>query len=149
MQRPANPADTLLETLAEFRYQLRRFLSFSEHAAIEAGLQPQQHQLLLQIAGAPRETIVSIAYVAERLGLKHNSTVELVDRCEKEELLQRLIDPEDKRRAILSITPKGRRLLNRLSEDHAGELTEAAPQLARALKQIAIHRPAPASKKAQ
>lgn len=134
------PPDALLATLAEFRYHLRRFLSFSEQAAIEAGLHPQQHQLLLQIAGAPPQTSVSIAYAAERLGLKHNSAVELVDRCESEELLTRKADPADKRRAILLLTRKGKRILHRLSENHARELTEAAPQLARALRQISTHR---------
>ena len=84
---PATPGpDLLLRTLAEFRYELRRFLHFSECAALDAGLQPQQHQLLLQVAGAPQDTAVTISYAAERLGLKHNSAVELVDRSEREGL---------------------------------------------------------------
>src|SRR5579863_3798700 len=95
--------DPLLRTLADFRFELRRFLHFSETAAIEAGLQPQQHQLLLQVAGAPEGTVVTIAYVAARLGLKHNSTVELVDRSEREGLLTRRTDAADKRRAILQV----------------------------------------------
>ena len=85
-QLEAPGPDLLLRTLAEFRFELRRFLLFSECAALEAGLQPQQHQLLLQVAGAPENTVVTIAYAAERLGLKHNSTVELVDRSEREGL---------------------------------------------------------------
>lgn len=136
-ERPA--AEILLETLAEFRYELRRFLHFSENVAFEAGLHPQQHQLLLQVAGAPRGTVISIAYVAERLGVKHNSAVELVDRCVNEGLLTRAVDADDKRRAILSVTRKGERILNRLSEDHAQELNDAAPRLALALKQIQKH----------
>src|ERR1017187_2146233 len=91
--------DFLLRTLADFRFELRRFLQFSECAALEAGLQPQQHQLLLQVAGAPEATSVTIAYAAERLGLKHNSTVELVDRSEREGFLTRTPDPGDRRRA--------------------------------------------------
>ncbi|HEV2446454.1 MAG TPA: helix-turn-helix domain-containing protein, partial [Candidatus Sulfopaludibacter sp.] len=81
---PETTSDSLLRTLAEFRYELRCFLHFSECAALEAGLHPQQHQLLLQVAGAPESAAVTIAYAAERLGLKHNSTVELVDRSERE-----------------------------------------------------------------
>lgn len=87
-------SDSLVRTLAEFRYELRRFMQFSECAAREAGLHPKQHQLLLQVAGAPESTAVTIAYAAERLGLKHNSTVELVDRSEREGLLARTADPE-------------------------------------------------------
>src|SRR5947207_15484075 len=100
--RTASPTpDPLLRTLADFRYELRRFVHFSESAAVAAGLQPQQHQLLLQVAGAPEGTAVTVAYAAERLGLKHNSTVELVDRSARQGLLARKTDSDDRRRAIL------------------------------------------------
>ena len=135
-QVAAHDPDFLLRTSAEFRYELRRFLLFSESAALEAGLQPQQHQLLLQVAGAPENTAVTISYAAERLGLKHNSTVELVDRSEREGLLERRADADDRRRAILRVTRKGRLLLGRLTDDHAKELNELAPRLTKALKHI-------------
>jgi DNA-binding MarR family transcriptional regulator len=131
--------ELLLRTLAEFRYELRRFLLFSESAALEAGLQPQQHQLLLQVAGAPENTAVTISYAAGRLGLKHNSAVELVDRCEREGLLERTTDTDDRRRAILRVTRKGRVVLGRLAGDHAKELNELAPRLTKALKHISIN----------
>jgi len=134
--RAATASDPLLTTLAEFRHELRRFLHFSECVALEAGLQPQQHQLLLQVAGAPESAPVTIAYAAERLGLKHNSTVELVDRSEREGLLTRTADPSDKRRAILELTGKGRRLLERLASDHAKELKIRAPRLIEALESV-------------
>jgi DNA-binding MarR family transcriptional regulator len=128
--------DLLLRPLAEFRFELRCFLHFSETAALEAGLQPQQHQLLLQVAGVPENTVVTIAYAAERLGLKHNSAVELVDRSEHEGLLARAKDAADKRRAVLRLTRKGRLLLDRLANDHARELNELGPRLATTLKNI-------------
>ena len=138
--QPATPGpDLLLKTLAEFRYELRRFLLFSECAALEAGLQPQQHQLLLQVAGAPENMAVTIAYAAERLGLKHNSAVELVDRSEREGLLERTADVNDKRRAILRVTRKGKLVLGRLAGSHAEELNELAPQLTGALKHISFN----------
>jgi DNA-binding MarR family transcriptional regulator len=132
-------SDSLLGTLAEFRYQLRCFLHFSEQAALDAGLQPKQHQLLLQVAGAPGATEVTIAYAAERLGIKHNSAVELVDRSEREGLLARAQDPADGRRAILRVTRKGKQILGRLSGEHAQELGELAPRLAKALDRIRLH----------
>ena len=132
-------SDHLLSTLAEFRFELRRFLQFSEGASLEAGLQPQQHQLLLQIAGAPQATAVTIAYAASRLGLKHNSTVELVDRSEREDLIERTADKDDKRRAILRLTRKGRQVLHKLSGDHARELNDMAPRLVRALQRVQAH----------
>jgi DNA-binding MarR family transcriptional regulator len=139
MKLEAEQPDHLLTTLAEFRFELRRFLQFSENASLEAGLQPQQHQLLLQIAGAPSGTAVTIAYAAGRLGLKHNSTVELVDRLEREELIARTSDKEDKRRALLHLTRKGRQILHRLSGDHARELNEMAPRLVQTLMHVRRH----------
>lgn len=134
-----NSPHALLKTLAEFRYELRLFLHFSEVAALEAGIQPKQHQLLLQVAGASEPSAVTIAYVAERLGLKHNSAVELVNRSESEGLLERTADRDDRRRAILRVTRKGRQLLSRLAGDHARELNEMAPRLQKALKHIRQH----------
>jgi len=136
---------SLLSTLANFRHELRHFLHFSEMSAVEAGLPPQQHQLLLQVAGAPEGAEVTISYAAFRLSLKHNSTVELVDRSEREGLLVRRIDGGDKRRALLSVTPKGKRILAQLSLDHARELNERAPRLIKALQQIRMRSAASAS----
>lgn len=139
MKHEAEGSEHLLHTLADFRFELRRFLQFSEGTAIEAGLQPQQHQLLLQVAGAAQETPVTIAFAAHRLGLKHNSTVELVDRSEREDLIERTADKGDKRRAILRLTRKGRQVLHKLSGDHARELNEMAPRLVRTLRRVQLH----------
>ena len=132
-----SPGDRhLLQALAEFRYQLRRFLQFSERAAHRVSLHPQQHQLLLQVAGAPPGHAVSIAYAAWRLGLRHNSVVELVNRSVAEGLLIRARDPQDRRRVGLAITVKSRRILKELSQSHAQELRELGPFLVRSLKRI-------------
>jgi len=130
-----------LQLLAGFRHHLRQFLQFSEEAAARFGLQPQQHQLLLQIAGAPTGTHTTIAYAAERLGLRHNSTVELSKRCEEADLLtrthpDRTIPGSDRRTVILALTPKGRQILEALSIDHARELNELGPQLLHTLAAI-------------
>jgi DNA-binding MarR family transcriptional regulator len=93
----------------------------------------------LQIAGAPEGTAVTIAYAAERLGLKHNSTVELVNRSEREGLLSRVADDSDRRRAILQVTRKGNQVLGKLSNAHARERNELAPRLAEALKHVRLH----------
>lgn len=134
----ASNSQLLLRTLAEFRYELRQFLYFSERAAVAAGLQPQQHQLLLQVAGAAEGEAVTIAYAAERLSLRHHSVVELVNRSEREGLLVRTVDTVDRRRAILQVTRKGELVLGSLAGDHARELTEMAPRLAKALKRIGM-----------
>jgi DNA-binding MarR family transcriptional regulator len=133
---------SLLQALAEFRYQLRAFLTFSERAATEHGVRPRQHQLLLQIAGTTSGRAATINYLAGRLGLRQNSVVELADRSEAEGLVRRHEDSEDRRRVVLSVTAKGMRLLDGLSDSHARELDEFAPQLIRALDRIKTARPA-------
>lgn len=131
--------EILVRTLAEFRYELRRFYQFSEEAATEAGLLPRQYQLLLQVAAAPQGTAATIAYIADRLGLKHNSAVELVDRSAAEGLVARADDPDDRRRTILRVTRKGSQVMARLASQHARELNEAAPRLIKSLQRIRQH----------
>jgi DNA-binding MarR family transcriptional regulator len=125
-----------LQTLAEFRHELRSFLQFSERAAAARNLPAQQHQLLLQIAGVPDGTAPTVAYAAERLGLRHHSIVELSKRCEAAGLLARVQDSEDRRRVLLQLTPAGSAVLEDLSDDHAAELNQRAPKLIAALKRI-------------
>jgi DNA-binding MarR family transcriptional regulator len=103
--------------LAEFRYQLRVFLRYSEDIARSAGLEPQQHQLLLAIKGAPEDGL-SIRYLSERLQLKHNSTVGLIDRLQGRGLVRRRRDTRDRRLVHVELTPKGEATLRQLSEQN-------------------------------
>ena len=119
--------------LAEFRYQIRRFLTFSEAASREAHVEPQQHQLLLVLKGLGPGQRPTIRVVAERLQVQHNTAVELVQRSVERGLVERRTSREDRREASLKITPAGDRLLRRLSLAHRSELRTAAPALARAL----------------
>ena len=110
-----NPKDeipiTEYQTLAEFRYQLRRFLRFSEQAARAAGLEPQQHQLLLALKGLPEGSKATIGVLAERLQIAHHSTVELIDRLVERGYIQRCRDETDQRRVLVSLTPQGEEVL--------------------------------------
>jgi DNA-binding MarR family transcriptional regulator len=117
------------ETLAEFRYLLTRFSAFSEQAAHEAGLAPRQHQALLAIKGYPGGEEVTIGDLAERLGIRHHSTVGLVDRLVSRGYLVRREDPHDRRRIIVSLTATGEQALAGLSAAHRRELQRVAPLL--------------------
>jgi len=77
-------------SLAEFRYQIRRFVAFSENAASDAGVEPQQHQLLLAVQGMPAGHKVRIGDLAEKLQIRHHSAVELVGRMESKGLVIRV-----------------------------------------------------------
>lgn len=125
-----------IAALADFRFTLRKFLHFSEEAALRVGLTPQQHQLMLQIAGAAEDAVTSVGYLAERLALKHNSAVELSKRCEEAGLMVREDDPGNRRHVVLRLTAAGNRMLENLSDDHWRELNELGPQLIRTLKAV-------------
>lgn len=122
--------------LAEFRYQLRRFLRFSEEAARAAGIEPQQYQFLLAVKGLPEGVRPRIGELAERMQLQHHSTVELVDRLEKQGLVQRRRSAEDRREVLVSLTAKGDKLVRELAVRHIDELHTAAPPLITALRRV-------------
>jgi len=125
-----------LQRLAEFRFQLRRFLHVSQAAAERVGLHNQQYQMLQCVRGMPEGILPTIANVAERMLLKHNSTVELVDRTIEQGLLRRLSDEADHRRILLRVTPQGERILTTLAEFHTRELEQSGPELVRVLDSI-------------
>ncbi len=124
------------QALAEFRYQIRRFLHFSEQAAREAGLEPQQHQLLLALKGLPEGRKATISELAERLQIQHHSTVELIDRMVERDLVQRSRDDEDQRRVFIKLTPQGEGVLRKLSLLHHTELQTTGPALVQALNRL-------------
>jgi DNA-binding MarR family transcriptional regulator len=138
--RPRPLTDADYERLAEFRYLLRHFLAFSEAAAEETGLTPQQHQALLAIKGFPETSRtaagVAVGELAERLGIRHHSAVGLVDRLAAKGLVQRHGGTKDRRRVLLTLTPKAERLLAGLTLAHRDELKRLAPLLRRILKQL-------------
>jgi DNA-binding MarR family transcriptional regulator len=122
------------ESLAELRYQIRRFLHFSEQAARQSGLEPRQHQLMLTLKGLPLGTRPRIGELAERLQIQHHSAVELVNRLAAGGYVRRHRGGEDRREVLLSLTPKGQRILRELSLHHKSELRMRGPALVTALK---------------
>ena len=133
---PRRRSDLSLATyrsLSEFRHQVRRFLRFSEDAARAHGIEPQQHQLLLAIKGLPKGKSPTIGELADRLQIKHHSTVDLIDRLEKAGRIAREAGTKDRREVLVRLTAEGERILRALSEEHQTELTKAGPRLMRAL----------------
>jgi DNA-binding MarR family transcriptional regulator len=115
------------QRLAAFRLALRRFVSATEANARRVGLTPQQHQALLSIKGGyPGRQAISIGELADHLLLKHHSAVELAERLVRGGLVSREPSAADRRRILLSITPKGEALLERLSEASFAELRASA-----------------------
>ena len=122
--------------LAEFRYQIRRFLRFSEQIARRAGIEPQQQQLLLAIKGLPEGRKATISELAERLQVQHHSTVELVDRLADRGVVERQRDEVDQRRVIVSLTAEGEEVLSQLANLTFIELRTTGPVLVQALSSL-------------
>jgi len=116
------PADLpSLSKLADFRYQLRKFLRFSERAARSNGLTPQQHQLLLGIAGFTGRGWATITELAEFLQERHNAVVGLVQRAERRRLVRKDHSTSDRRVVRVYLLPRGEQVLARLTELHRKE----------------------------
>ncbi len=110
------------ESLSEFRYQLRRFLRFSEDAARSEGLTPAQYQLLLHIKGYPGREWATVGELAVRLQTQQHGVVTLVTRCEGAGLVRRSPGQTDRRQVHVRLTPDGEACLRRLAERHRAEL---------------------------
>ncbi len=122
--------------MAELRYQIRRFLRFSENAARKAGIEPQQHQLLLAVRGLPEGLKPTIGALAERMQLQHHSTVELIDRLAERGLLCRLRSTDDRRQVLVKLTHEGEQFLQTLSLHHLEEIQSVGPKFVKILQSL-------------
>jgi len=125
--------------LAEIRHQIRCFLHFSDQIARTAGIESQQHQVMLALKGLPKGKQATISYLAERLQLQHHSMVELIDRLVERNFVQRHRDEVDQRRVIVDLTPHGEEVLRELSLSHRNELQTAGPALVQALNALIVN----------
>jgi len=122
--------------LAEFRYQIRRFLHFSEQVVKQAGLERGQYQLMLAIKGMPAGVRPRIRELAGRMEIRHHSTVELVNRLEAGGFVHRTRAHDDRREVLLALTAKGEKVLSELAIHHHDELRSTGPELVAALQRI-------------
>lgn len=131
MKKATRSAD--YRALAEFRYQIRKFLNLSDQAARAAGLEPHQYQVLLAICGLPEKSPATVGALAEQLQLRHHSAVELVDRMVKRGYVRRVRGTDDRREVLIALTARGRNVLAKLAEQRLAELRNTGPALVRAL----------------
>jgi DNA-binding MarR family transcriptional regulator len=139
LKRPLRSARPAIQELARFRYALRKFLRFSESAARECGVTPQQHQLMLGVAGFTGRGCATVSELAEYLQEKNHSVVGLVYRAVQSGLVKRKRDPTDRRVVVVQLTARGERILTQLSHLHRQEIenigglfpTKEAPGLRR------------------
>jgi len=119
--------------LAEFRYHIVRYLDFSDQAAKAAGMEPKQYQLLLAIEGLPEGVDPTVGVLAERLQIRHHSTVELINRAEANKLVART---RNGNYVLVQLTKQGERVLAQAVEERLEHLHIARPVLVKALQQL-------------
>ncbi len=122
--------------LAELRYRIRHFIREGDAVARAAGLEPQQYLLLLAIRGLPGGEEATIRALAERLALKHHSVVELIDRLETHGYVRRSRGRDDRRRVLVTLLPRGERILAQVAQHRIGELRSTGHELVRAIDQL-------------
>lgn len=110
------------ETLSRFRYQLRRFLRFSEDLTHQEGVTNLQYLLLLHIKGFPGREWATVGELAEKLQAQPHGTVALVNRCEKLGLVRRQHGRKDRREVEIHLTPKGDKMVSKVARLHRDEL---------------------------
>jgi DNA-binding MarR family transcriptional regulator len=133
--------------LAELRYRIRHFVREGDVVAQAAGLEPQQYLLLLAIRGLPADQEATIRTLADRLALKHHSAVELIDRLETRGYVRRARGRDDRRRVLVSLLPRGERILEQVARHRIGELRSTGHALVRAIDQLLEKPPQPKQKK--
>ena len=119
----------LIRRLAWFRYSLRQFLRFSEKAARECGVTPQQHQLMLGIAGYTGRGWATVGELAEFLQERHNAVVGLVERAAKRGLVRKVQSATDRRFVRVHLTAGGESVLSRLSHLHESEAARLSAKI--------------------
>jgi DNA-binding MarR family transcriptional regulator len=121
---PARITKRHYESLSKFRYELRRYLRYSEEITRKNGITPLQYQLLLHVKGFPGRDCATVGELAERLQAHHHGVVALVTRCEQAGLVERRVGEEDRRLAFVYLTPSGERVLEKLADLHRRELLQ-------------------------
>jgi DNA-binding MarR family transcriptional regulator len=122
--------------LAELRHRIRRFLQEGDEAAHQAGLEPQQYLLLLAVRGLPEGREATIRTLADRLSLRHHSTVELIDRMEARGYVKRMRGREDRRQVLVSLQLRGEKLLEQVVEQRIIELRSHGRALVEAISAL-------------
>ncbi len=127
--------------LAAWRYRIRLFLQEGDAAARRVGLEPQQYLLMLAVRGLPEDAEATVRTLADRLMLKHNSTVELIDRLETHGYVRRNQNQDDRRRVRVELLPRGKKLVEKVARQRLTELRTEGAELVNALNALMGRKP--------
>ena len=121
-----------LRRLAWIRYRIRCFLRFSERVARSHAITPQQHQLMLGVAGFTGRGWATISELAEFMQGRHNAVVGLVQRAAERGLVRKVHGEQDRRFVKVHLTRKGYAILDKISRQNMAELRELQFEITKA-----------------
>lgn len=125
------------EALANFRYAMRKFLSFSKRAlATEARMTTEQYEALLALKAFSGSIGLTIKELSERLQVRHNTAVSLVDRLENTAMVRRASGATDRRRVYVQLTAIGSRRLAKVAALHRQEMRIRSHEMIEALARL-------------
>ena len=104
-----------VHNVAQARHVIRRIFRIIDEQARQLGLEPLEHQALLQIYGATGDT-VSINRVAERVDIAPAFASRLIRALEGKGLVTRSQSQSDRRVTTVTATDEGVRLLQAIDD---------------------------------
>ncbi len=139
VEAPSTLTEADFAELANFRATLRQLVRQTELEAQKFGLTPQHYHLMLAIKGFPGREWANISELAERLQIRHNAVIQLIQRAVARGLVVRRPGGElgagtDRRTVHVSLTAEGEHALNILVaalRDERQRVRDAVEELTR------------------
>jgi DNA-binding MarR family transcriptional regulator len=123
--------------LADFRYALRKFLRWSRAILVVRGhLTTEQYEALLVLRSSSNQENLTVGKLSERLQVEHHTTVSLINKLVKRNLVVKKTRISDRRVVHLNLTQTGHRLIDELAKIHRGEIRARSPELIDALSRL-------------
>lgn len=113
--RRAEQFDGYVYGIAEARYVIRKVFRIVDEEAKKMGLDPLEHQALLQIYGAGPQ-LLTVSGLGDRLDVASAFASRVVRSLDEKGLVVRRADASDKRITKLEITESGRDLVKSIDE---------------------------------
>jgi DNA-binding MarR family transcriptional regulator len=110
-----------LRLIDEFRFVSRAIYHINEQGIDEPGLSFAQYRVLMhlhfaeQIGGHDK---LNPSEISDRQGVSRNTMSSFIRSLEDEGLVERSLDPNDRRRFNISLTDAGRKLVNQYARQH-------------------------------
>jgi DNA-binding MarR family transcriptional regulator len=133
---PGKVTESEYRALGELRHLIRKFVQEGDVTAKQLGLEPQQYLLLLAVRGLPPGQKATISTLADRLSLRHHSTVELIDRLEAHGYVKRVRGRTDRRQVLVVLQPHGAKLLEKVVEQRMTDLRSNGRALVAAISAL-------------